>query len=226
MAAYDKYDKTELIEECAKIAEDHVGAGHSRDYDDACHDIAGAIRDAFAAGQLAASSQCMRCGSSGDVYTLCSGCGATVTPHERNDEGIDFALMQLCSVLGVDPQSVTWDAAAETCEGDVQAVIGNILRTKFGEDWDPASWATPSADAVAPIPLHDGWQPIETAPRDRMFIWAYQREGKWSVGVAYRNVSGGWSDAYGNLGPPKYATHWAPMPTPPALSRAERQEDK
>jgi hypothetical protein len=62
------------------------------------------------------------------------------------------------------------------------------------------------------------WQPIDTAPKDEMFIWAYRREGKWRVGLAYRNVSGGWSDAYGNLDPPKYATHWHPMPEPPTLA--------
>ncbi len=60
------------------------------------------------------------------------------------------------------------------------------------------------------------WQPIETAPKDEMFIWAYRREGKWSIGLAYRNVSGGWSDAYGDPSAPKYATHWHPMPEPPA----------
>lgn len=53
------------------------------------------------------------------------------------DEGIDFALEQLCQFLGVDPTDVSWDAATETTDGDVRSVIGNILRTKFGEDWGP-----------------------------------------------------------------------------------------
>lgn len=52
-------------------------------------------------------------------------------------EGIDFALMRLCDFLGVDPGSVRWDAATETVEGDVSAVIGNILRAHFGEEWGP-----------------------------------------------------------------------------------------
>jgi hypothetical protein len=46
-------------------------------------------------------------------------------------------MQQFCAVLDVDPAKVTWDAATETVEGDVQAVIWNILRTRFGEDWDP-----------------------------------------------------------------------------------------
>jgi hypothetical protein len=53
------------------------------------------------------------------------------------DEGIDFALVELCKFLGVDPHMVSWDAATETVDGDVRSVIGNILRAKFGEDWAP-----------------------------------------------------------------------------------------
>lgn len=54
-----------------------------------------------------------------------------------DDAAVDFTLVQLCKVLGIDPESFSWDAATETFEGDVRAVIGNILRAKFGEDWSP-----------------------------------------------------------------------------------------
>jgi hypothetical protein len=54
---------------------------------------------------------------------------------ERWNAGLDFALTQLCKVLKVDPLTVTWDAATETLDGDVQAVIGNVLRVRFGEEW-------------------------------------------------------------------------------------------
>jgi len=67
--------------------------------------------------------------------------------------------------------------------------------------------------AIAAMP--EPWRPIESAPRDQMFIWAYPREGIWSIGLAYRNVSGGWSDAYGQSGPPQHATHCMPLPEPP-----------
>lgn len=56
---------------------------------------------------------------------------------ERWTAGCNFAMEQLCSFLDVDPASVTWDAATETVDGDVQAVLGNILRAKFGENWGP-----------------------------------------------------------------------------------------
>jgi hypothetical protein len=56
-----------------------------------------------------------------------------------DDAAVDFTMVQLCKVLGVDPESVNWDAATETFTGDVQAVIGNILRAKFGDD-DEREW--------------------------------------------------------------------------------------
>ncbi|MDI7864333.1 hypothetical protein MRS76_20550 [Rhizobiaceae bacterium n13] len=59
------------------------------------------------------------------------------TLDNRWNAGLDFAMKQLCKLLGVDPQSVSWDAATETLDGDVRSVIGNILRAKLGENWGP-----------------------------------------------------------------------------------------
>lgn len=58
---------------------------------------------------------------------------------EQWNAGCDFAMMQLCHFLGVDPATVDWDAATETLDGDVQSVIGKILRAKLGEDWGPSA---------------------------------------------------------------------------------------
>jgi hypothetical protein len=68
------------------------------------------------------------------------------TADEGWNAGCDFAMMQLCKFLGVDPEKVTWDAATETVEGDVQAVIGNILRMKFGDDWSPSAAPTQGSE--------------------------------------------------------------------------------
>ena len=54
---------------------------------------------------------------------------------ERWNAGADFVQMQLCAVLRVNPKSVTWDAATETLDGDVQSVIGNILTRAMGDNW-------------------------------------------------------------------------------------------
>ena len=82
---------------------------------------------------------------------------------ERWNAGLDFGMTQLCSLLGVDTEAVTWDAATETLDGDVRAVLGNILRAKYGDDWGPRS-ALVSAPAA----------PIEA---ERTNIFAYTEPG-------------------------------------------------
>ena len=67
------------------------------------------------------------------------------TADERWNAGCDFAMTMLCQVVKADPDKVSWDAATETLEGDVSAVIGNILTEGLGEDWRER---TPAADAV------------------------------------------------------------------------------
>lgn len=70
---------------------------------------------------------------------------------ERWNAGLDYAMTRFCHVLGIDPKDVTWDAATEELDGDVCAVIGNILRLKFGDDFDPTepARALPSQDRGA-----------------------------------------------------------------------------
>lgn len=71
---------------------------------------------------------------------------------ERWQEGCNFAMEQLCEYLKIDPRSVSWDAATETLDGDVQAVIGNILREKYGDDWGPSDGAIYAAVSKASTP--------------------------------------------------------------------------
>lgn len=73
---------------------------------------------------------------------------------ERWNAGLDFGMVQLCAVLGVDPHMVTWDAATETLDGDVCAAIGNIFRTKYGDDFDPTASSVPSAQCECPVGMH------------------------------------------------------------------------
>lgn len=54
---------------------------------------------------------------------------------ERWSAGLQFGMDQLCTVLGVDHDAVSWDAATETLDGDVASVIGNILTARFGDAW-------------------------------------------------------------------------------------------
>lgn len=62
----------------------------------------------------------------------------------RWNAGLVYGHDQLCRVLGVDPDKVSWDAATETLDGDVQSVICNILRAWAGDDWQALA-ARPAA---------------------------------------------------------------------------------
>lgn len=54
-------------------------------------------------------------------------------------------------------------------------------------------------------------------PSEGMFIWAYWSSSKnqWNTGLGYRNVSGGWSDAYSHFVPRNRTIYFHPMPEPP-----------
>jgi Lar family restriction alleviation protein len=122
---------------------------------------------------------------------------------ERWNAGCTFALDQLCKFLGVDSSGVTWDAATETVDGDVQAVIGNILCAKYGENWGPRDPA-------------QGWQDISTAPKDRPFIgWCTFPAGEEARQVCWLRT-GFWGH-----GCTQNVTHWMEMPAGPSLTSTQ-----
>ena len=63
---------------------------------------------------------------------------------ERWNAGVDYAITQLCEMLGVDPNAISWDAATETLDGDVCSVIGNALRAAYGDEWSSKASTTES----------------------------------------------------------------------------------
>lgn len=78
---------------------------------------------------------------------------------ERWNAGCDFAMTMLCQVVKADPAKVSWDAATETLDGDVMAVIGNILTEGLGEDWPdraPAEAGGVEAQRCAECDCDDG----------------------------------------------------------------------
>ena len=95
---------------------------------------------------------------------------------ERWNAGLDYAMEQLCSLLGVDMDKVTWDAATETLDGDVRAVLGNILRAKYGENWGPSD-ASPPARQDGAL-REDAGKVIYRALRDyRMSNMVFESDG-------------------------------------------------
>lgn len=84
----------------------------------------------------------------------------------------------------------------------------SVYRCCAGKIWhDMEQWNTRTSKTE--------WQDISSAPRDEMFIYALpnKERGGFKIGLAYNNVSGGKSCAYGS--DISGATHWLPLPTPP-----------
>jgi hypothetical protein len=123
------------------------------------------------------------------------------TSDERWNEGCDFAMKQLCAALDVDPNSVTWDAATETVDGDIQAVIWNILRAKYGEDGPVSAplQAPAHSDAVRVKPLEwkqcasDGSSQQAVTPVGKYVVWEINGTGIWRSpdDAAGRLIDGG-----------------------------------
>ena len=74
--------------------------------------------------------------------------------------------------------------------------------------WQAARRTQPPACAA-----DDGWQPIETAPKDGLGVLLRSARGRIADGawIAATSSVGGWAWAYINQEP----THWRPLPKPP-----------
>jgi len=51
------------------------------------------------------------------------------------EQGVDWTIAKVAETLGIGVNDFSWDAATEEWEGDVQAVICNMLTASLGEDW-------------------------------------------------------------------------------------------
>lgn len=81
----------------------------------------------------------------------------------------------------------------------------------------------------------EGWQPIETAPKDGTPIMAYQPGGTYGNGIAFPASVGmaHWCEAdalnpahwEGPYNPRDYPTHWMPLPDPPLSATPRRDAD-
>lgn len=51
------------------------------------------------------------------------------------EDGVIWATEMWASCLGVPSESISWDAATETYDGDVAAVLHGIMASAFGDEW-------------------------------------------------------------------------------------------
>lgn len=72
------------------------------------------------------------------------------------DDGVTWAISKLGLTLGLTNADITWDAATETYEGDVTAVICGVLTLAFGDEWQEHIAGRKDGPETYPSPRH-GW---------------------------------------------------------------------
>jgi hypothetical protein len=101
----------------------------------------------------------------------------------------------------------------------------------YGEKFCDAFNAGVSAcvDALAALPVQQGWQPIETAPRDGTRLWLYwpdaPRDDRQSVGWWHESIHGcWWMDHFDTER--ETPSHWRELPPAPEASPLPTKEAK
>lgn len=95
---------------------------------------------------------------------------------------------------------------------DLDAVeIANAMHDVAGTgSLHPARWLCfAAAAALRHLSARDEWHAIETAPKDRVILAGYFKDGKFKADLTYWN-NGHWWQMTQNI-----PTHWRPLPTPP-----------
>jgi hypothetical protein len=81
------------------------------------------------------------------------------------------------------------------------------------------------------IPTSEGWQPIETAPKDGTAIWLwadgaflgfcepadppFTQKDRWFLKASFRRIDGRSDEIFGCYVHGASPTHWQPLPPPP-----------
>jgi hypothetical protein len=108
-----------------------------------------------------------------------------------------------------------WKNMLQTaCDGfEAGSLVSNRVETALQE----------MKDATPPLQMEQGWQPIESAPKDgREILLSSTRDrfyigvGQWAEADSTMNCIEGWFWAYANR-----PTHWMPLPQPPTQHSGE-----
>ena len=75
----------------------------------------------------------------------------------------------------------------------------------------PSATAIIAALRAAGLVIEQGWQPISTAPRDKMLMTGHTEDSAPIMGYYHR---GAWREHNGK-GTVIHPTHWRPLPAPP-----------
>ena len=82
---------------------------------------------------------------------------------------------------------------------------------------DAALRAHQPAAPVSGVTVREaGWRPIETAPHEELVVLGWQENGVWKQEIALASAGERFPNGYSNMWAHGCATHWMPLPEPPA----------
>lgn len=141
----------------------------------------------------------------------------TTKPHDDSRE------------VQTEPPSSVRGAATAAGEAVADVYQGGDLRWLNTEAGREAAARLKDGTKLYTAPPEQGWREIESAPRDGTWIlggW-FNARGQWCVQrVQWFDLKEWWvAEGYGS-GVSFCATHWTPLPAPPAMKAAPPQEKK
>ena len=98
-----------------------------------------------------------------------------------------------------EPLGISWREAIKT----LRPAIEGVFKEREGDDVHSVEEAMKDANG--------GWQPIETAPKDVMFVWVYDPNSEWQCEAWWDDRFNGWQCPHEGVAP----SHWRPLPAAP-----------
>jgi hypothetical protein len=96
------------------------------------------------------------------------------------DDGVTYSIQLMAELLGVPEDSFSMDAATEEYEGDVMAVMSNLLVAAMGDDWLDIVRATRKPGALWRNPSTGVWETAVPLPYPHPpHIWLWKRLTGW-----------------------------------------------
>jgi hypothetical protein len=107
-------------------------------------------------------------------------------------------------------------------EGRRTVKLGNSLSMRYAHREDVRALLREAAAALEAA-RKDGWQPIETAPKDGNEVILFDSDYLQLSGFEgrYSEPRGSWLSSYDG---PVNPTHWMPLPPPPAALRRKEND--
>lgn len=159
-------------------------------------------------GAMVAAAKIASRGPNGEAPVLVLATPAPVVPAEGLDERAEYET----PISESDWRAAQKAAILSGCDmapGNVRSIAHVIAWEKRG--------AIAALRSAPPVGARvTGWQQIETAPHEELVVLGWQEDGAWKQEIALASAGERFPNGYSNMWTHGRATHWMPLPEPPA----------